>query len=982
MPTNKFLQQFLGFVLLAWVLPPAVGMVFIAFVDIFSFQDVLAIMLSWPLQLFILTTILFSAIYFYRFAKPIVRYLETNDHMAQREAVIRIRAFPLHFWGLFLLTLLLAPNIVMLTATDLFGFHPQAIDWFRIHLVALIVSILIGLPIFFMAIDLFGRVLSGGVFGEAHITLRMKVFLIGSLVPLLIDTMLVQYYWARTGYFTSETFIVWLTLEVVAVAGSLLFVRSFSQSLGPLVDLLQQGVEPCHLDLKRLRSQSTDELGVLTNEYRRLLEHHYQVEDKLRASERELNNILYNMQDTFYRTNLDGVLIYITAMVEQSLGYSTRELLGTPLEKYYVEPNGRQSFLDALQRNNGVVRNYVVPLRHKNGSIVWASTNAHYYFDEDGEIAGVEGNSRDITQLKQAEQALEKETQRALVTLESIGDGVVTTDIRGNIEYLNPVAERLLDCDAVDVRGRHYMEVLKLINEATGHELHDLVELILHRDSTMMHADDGILTHRDGTQFTINITAAPMRSSEDEIVGVVLVLHDITEVMGMARQLSFQASHDMLTGLYNRREFEKRLELAIREARSADRHHVLFYMDLDQFKVVNDTSGHRAGDELLSQLAQMLKETIREHDTLARLGGDEFGLLLMDCHLNKAAEIADKLRREIREFRFTWKDRIFEVGVSIGVVPITANGGSIIDVLSLADAACYVAKEAGRNRVHVADDNDKAVARHHREMEWIHRISLAFEENRFELYFQPIVPLNTEAGAAEVPRGEILMRMRDAAGEVISPMSFIPAAERYNLMPTIDRWVVRSALGKLREAQGPAEAPPFRCTINLSGQSLTDEHFLDFVLNQFDECDIRGEYVCFEITETAAITNLSRARKFMARLKQQGCYFALDDFGSGLSSFGYLKGLQVDYIKIDGSFVKDMVEDNLDRAMVESINQIGHVMGMETIAEFVENDAVVELLREMGVDYAQGFSIAEPESLDGLVKRIGHSDSATTTSHA
>ncbi|MCW8927927.1 MAG: EAL domain-containing protein [Gammaproteobacteria bacterium] len=974
MSSNRFLQRFLALVLLGWVIPPAFGMLFIAFVDIFAYEDIRAIMFSWPMTLFVLASTAFAGIYFYRFAQPVTAYLAEPGAPGQPAAALeRVKAFPLHFWAIFLLTLLLAPNVVMLVAQEVPHLQLQAIDWFRIHLVALSTSILIGLPLFFLLIDLFGQTLGPVFLGKPHITIRMKVFLIGSLVPLLIDTILVQYYWGRTGYFTTETFLVWLLLELIAVAGSLLFMRSFGQSLVPLENLLRQGIEHCEKDLSQLTAASTDELGVLINEYRRMLEHHGQIEQRLRKSERDLNNILYNMQDIFYRTDVDGNLIYITAMAEHTLGYSPRELLGTSLESYCVEPDSYKSIFSALQKNNGVVRNFITRMRHKNGSVVWTSTNAHCYMDESGEIAGVEGNTRDITQLKLAELALEKETQRALVTLESIGDGVVTTDTSGRIEYLNPVAERLLDCDLDDVRGRDYMDVIKLFHEGTGEALHDLVELILRRDSAMVHADDGVLSHRDGSQFTINITAAPMRSQDEVIVGVVLVLHDITEVMGMARQLSFQASHDMLTGLYNRREFEKRLDLAIREARSADKHHVLFYMDLDQFKVVNDTSGHRAGDELLTQLAQMLMDAVREHDTLARLGGDEFGLLLMDCPLDKARELADKLRQQIRDFRFAWKDRVFEVGVSIGVVPITAVGGSLIDVLSIADGACYVAKEAGRNRVHVADDDDKAVARHHREMEWVHRIAQAFEEERFELFYQAIAPLRTSQGS--LPRGEVLMRMRDESGETLSPMAFIPAAERYNLMPTIDRWVVRTALGKLREAQGPAMAPPFRCTINLSGQSLADEHFLDFVLNQFHECDINGDFVCFEITETAAITNLSRARHFIATLKRLGCYFALDDFGSGLSSFGYLKGLQVDYIKIDGSFVKDMVEDNLDRAMVESINQIGHVVGMETIAEFAENDAIIDVLREIGVDYAQGYAIASPEPLEAVVQRLRYLDS-------
>jgi diguanylate cyclase (GGDEF)-like protein/PAS domain S-box-containing protein len=963
---DKFLKQFLTLVLLAWVFPPGVGMLFIAFVDIFTIDEVRGILFSRPMTELVFGSFIFAGIYFHRFAQPVVRFLRAPSVSTQQPALKRASTFPLHFWGLLTLTLILAPNLVMVEAIEMYGYQPQPIDWFRLHLVALIVTILVGLPLFFLIIDLFGKTFRGVFQGKAHITIRMKVFLIGSMVPLLIDTVLVQYYWARTGYFGVETFIVWLLLEVIAIAGSLLFVRSFGQALSPLESLLHQDVEPQHLDLDRLTSSSTDELGVLTNEYRRLLVQQKEMETKVRRSEQDLSGILHDMQDIFYRTDRNGIILFITGAVEQCVGYTPDELIGTQLATYYTKPEKRQRFLEKMTDNGGVVRNDIINLRAKDNSMVWVSTNAHFYYDSDGEIAGVEGNTRDVTQLILAEKALEKETQRALVTLASIGDGVVTTDIDGGIEYLNPVAERLLDCKLDEVRGTHYMTVLKLFNESTGEELHDLVELILHRDSAMVHADDGILTHSDGSQFTINITAAPMRSRYDEIVGVVLVLHDITEVMTMARQLSYQASHDMLTGLVNRREFERQLEVAIQNARKNDVHHVLCYMDLDQFKLVNDTSGHRAGDELLRQLSHMLKEAIREHDVLARLGGDEFGLLLMDCPLRKAKTIADSLRQHVRDFRFAWKDRCFEIGVSIGVVPITAGVGSLIDVLSLADAACYVAKEAGRNRVHVADEQDKAVARHHREMEWIHRISHAFEEDQFVLYFQPILPVNIERGE-DVPRGEVLLRLHDENGEIVFPMAFIPAAERYNLMPTIDRWVVRTTLELMRDAQGDSWYPPFSCTINLSGQSLTDEYFLEYVLEQFAKSGVDTDYICFEITETAAITNLSRARRFIDTLKQHGCSFSLDDFGSGLSSFGYLKDLQVDYIKIDGSFVKDMMVDNLDHAMVESINQIGHVMGLKTIAEFVENGTIASELKMMGVDYVQGFGIAMPTPLKNVV---------------
>lgn len=430
-------------------------------------------------------------------------------------------------------------------------------------------------------------------------------------------------------------------------------------------------------------------------------------------------------------------------------------------------------------------------------------------------------------------------------------------------------------------------------------------------------------------------------------------------------RLSYQAAHDTLTGLPNRREFEVRLERALAGAREQNQSHTLCYLDLDQFKVVNDTCGHSAGDELLRQLAVLLQAKLRDRDTLARLGGDEFGVLLENCGLEQAQPIAEVLRQMVKEFRFVWHDKSFVIGVSIGLVSITAESENLSSLLSSADAACYTAKDRGRNRVHVYQLEDVDLVKRHGEMQWVTRITRAMEENRLRLFVQPILPLFPDA-EADV-HYEILLRMLDDNAELVLPMAFIPAAERYNLMPSIDRWVVSAAFSTFHQLFPHSNGGKSICTVNLSGHTLCDEYFLDFIERQFTINKIPYAAICFEITETAAITNLTEAIEFIRILKTKGCKFSLDDFGSGLSSFTYLKNLPVDYLKIDGAFVKDMETDPIDRAMVEAINHIGHVMGLKTIAEFVESEVILDHLKQIHVDYVQGDWLQEPHPLASLL---------------
>lgn len=447
------------------------------------------------------------------------------------------------------------------------------------------------------------------------------------------------------------------------------------------------------------------------------------------------------------------------------------------------------------------------------------------------------------------------------------------------------------------------------------------------------------------------------------IRNLLLVCEDVTEAHNLHEKIAYQASHDALTGLANRSQFDDCIKQVVEHSKITSTEHVLCYLDLDQFKVINDTCGHQAGDELLRQVGELLRKSIRRDDFIARLGGDEFGVLMRNCSLNEAASICNKLRDAICDFNFAWEDKSFNIGVSIGITMISNASGNAVNILKEADSACYIAKDKGRNRVQVFHPDDKELKTREGEMQWVEKIQLGLERDSFCLYGQPIVALNKRETGLHF---ETLIRYRNQDGVIIPPGAFLPAAERYNLAPQIDRWVIRKLFSWL------AARPDFLhnlslCSINLSGLSLSDEKMLDYISEEFKCWAIPTHKICFEITETAAIANLSFATHFINNLKTKGCLFSLDDFGSGLSSFAYLKNLPVDFLKIDGLFVKDILDDKVDLAMVRSINEVGQVLNKHTIAEFVENDEIFALLNTLGVDYAQGYGIGKPVPLDELV---------------
>jgi len=671
---------------------------------------------------------------------------------------------------------------------------------------------------------------------------------------------------------------------------------------------------------------------------------------------------LPSANDGLWDFDVENNSVYFSPRWRKMLGYDEHDPHIAPDWRRLVHPDD-MARVQALIRDHIAGKTQMIEsmhrMRHTNGEWRWVVCRAKARVDPTGRLRRLVGIEFDITERKLYEDALFKEKESAQITLQSIGDGVITTDGHLIIEYLNPVAEDLTGWRFEEAQGKHIDEIFRGFHEETCEPLENPLSVAIRRARAIKSVRPTLLIKRDGNEMYIESTASPIRDGSGAVAGGVLVFHDVSESRELNRKLSYHASHDILTGLVNRREFEQRLERALRSAKARETAYALCHLDVDQFKIINDTCGHSAGDALLGQVGTLLKTKIRWRDTLARLGGDEFGVLLESCSLDEALRMADMLRETIHNYKFVWEERTFRLGCSVGVVPITGDSEDVAALLSAADSACAAAKEAGRNRVYSFQENDIDLMRRRREMQWAARINNALEESRFELFRMTIQPLQKADPGAHY---ELLLRMKDESGKIVSPDNFINAAERYGLTPAIDRWVIENALRWLVSEADERERLAL-CSINLSGQSLGDDKFLPFVIDQFHRSGIDASKICFEITETAAIASFSQANRFIQALKELGCKFALDDFGTGLSSFGYLKHFPVDFLKIDGSFVKEILHDPIDREMVRSINEIGHLTGKLTIAEFAENAEIINMLRSLGVDYAQGYGIAAPQRI-------------------
>ena len=573
----------------------------------------------------------------------------------------------------------------------------------------------------------------------------------------------------------------------------------------------------------------------------------------------------------------------------------------------------------------------------------------------------------DLTEHKQAQEALKQLSEFNRLLVESTSEGIFSVDKNLQCTFSNHAASSILGYTPDELIGQDIHALINYKDEDENPLTKSSLTFTQVISSNLGIETTGVFWNKNGHAIPVQYTCNPLHEA-GKVAGAVIVYRNVSESRATARKLDYLATHDLLTGLLNRYAFEKKLVEALSQPIEGEYFHVLCYIDLDQFKIINDTCGHAAGDELLRQLSDLMHRHLRRSDVFSRLGGDEFGLLLPSCPLAKAQEITQSLLSLIAEYRFSWESKVFSLGASIGVVELDTNITDAGTAMSSADAACYVAKERGRNRIHVFQTNDQDLNQRHIEIQWITRIKNALNEGRLMLMAQSITPVDNPNEKHK--HMELLLRMFDEEGQMLNPGTFITAAERYGFMSQVDRWVVNEALNRLAENPDYLNHIDY-CCINLSGQSVTDEKFLDFLLEQFTKHPHIASHICLEITETAAVANLSRAIQFMHRLKEVGCAFALDDFGSGMSSFGYLKNLPVDFLKIDGNFVRDMANDKVDYAMVEAIHRVGNVMNLKTIAEFVEDNTILEHLRHIGVDYAQGYGIHKPEPLDQFLDSIG-----------
>jgi diguanylate cyclase (GGDEF)-like protein/PAS domain S-box-containing protein len=886
------------------------------------------------LPIILLALVAWSLISFRAYLQPILHWLAQHPQGGNAPGHLhrRLGRFSREYWGLFLLYALLTPLLLFASTQGLGGIPTPAFG--HVLLLQLGVAILVGLPTYLIALDRLGELVAHLGLQQVQVSLKSRIMLLGGFLPLLSYSMLMHYQLLRSGGLAPELALLWGALALVTVLVTALSIRSMAQSLRPVQDVLTRSGASTHTALAQLRPQSTDEIGYLTQTLGKLFRRLGDQESTMRA-------VVDNAAEGIIVVNEQGQIDTFNAAAEKLFGFLAAEIRGKPLA--WLLPD----LADAKGIPPIDTGELETKATHRNGQPIQVSvrSSAMHISGEPMYTCLV----ADITQRKHAEDKMLKAEARYRDLVETAHDLVWSTDAAGHWTYLNGACQGIYGCPPQDMVGRSIREFV-----AHGHlerdtqAFQDLLngqELVQYET---MHVD------RHGGHHQLSFNAKAHLDTEGRVVHISGTARDITEQKAFQTQLAYQAEHDSLTGLFNRHYFQQELERTVARVARSGADCALFYIDLDQFKYINDTLGHAAGDQLLIEICNLLSAHVREGDLLARFGGDEFTLLVYNIKAHDVPKAAENFRALLEKYKFFYESKNFNITSSIGASVIDAGVVSADEVLSHADLACNMAKAQGRNRVHLYNPNDRDKAGMAEDMGWAARVREMLEHDRFQLVYQPIMSVSTGA----VEDYEVLVRMVCTDGEIILPGGFMPAAERFGLIHNVDRWIVARAIHQLANLR--EHGSQVRFSINLSGKAFEDSILLPTIQRLLKETGLDPALLTFEITETAAIANLGAATRFIGALKDIGCQFALDDFGSGFSSFTYLKHLPVDKLKIDGSFVQNLAETPVDQAMVQSMNQVAHALGKQTIAEYVESAETLALLKDYGVDFAQGNFIGKP----------------------
>ncbi|MEJ2508245.1 MAG: EAL domain-containing protein [Gammaproteobacteria bacterium] len=886
-----------------------------------------------------LALVAWAWLHFRRFLQPIVAWADRASSEVRAlppELNERLCGFSGSYWSFFLIYILVLPTVQHWAGAVEPG-TARADSLLNFILLQLVIAIFVGLPGYLHSLDLIGRLSRHVGLATVQVSMKSKLLLVGGYVPLLTTTLLLKYYWWRTGFLHPETFMVWTLLGLIAFTITVMSIRSLDQALAPVAQVIDGRGGSSYTDLaKRLRPQSTDEIGYLIQTLGRLFRRLGEQESHVQAG-------VDAAAEGIVVVDAQGRLESFNPAAERLFGYGADEMRGRPLSwllPSLVTQEGGPRVTDSEQEVEG---------RHCSGRPVPMSVRvSRMRMDERTLYACLVA---DISERKATEQKLVEAEARYRDLVETAHDLVWSVDMEGRWTYLNNASRDIYGYAPEQMLGRYFTEFQA--PEAAARDAAALTNILAGRE--LVHYET-LHLDAEGRPRHLSFNAKPLCDEHGKVLHISGTARDITEQKAFERELTYQAQHDTLTGLYNRHYFQIELERVVSRVMRSGAEGALVYLDLDQFKYINDTLGHAAGDRLLLDCTELLRGHTRNSDLLARFGGDEFTLLLHDIDSDRAQRVAEHLREIVESYRFLEDGKTFNITCSIGLSIINSAVLSADDALAQADLACNLAKSRGRNRVHVYDPKDRNKDGMAEDMGWAVRVREAFETDRFQLVYQPIVSV----ADGKVHDYEVLLRMALDNGELILPGGFMPAAERFGLVHSVDRWAVRNAIEYLTELH--AGDQPVHFAINLSGRAFEDRELLPLISASLRESGLEPSALTFEITETAAIANLSAAMTFIGKLKDMGCQFALDDFGSGFCSFTYLKHLPVDKLKIDGSFVQGLAHTSVDQAMVQSMNQIAHALGKVTIAEFVQDETTLDLLRSYGVDFAQGHYVGRPRT--------------------